>query len=267
MTKPGIFERFLFLALSCAAMFVAWKFFSEDTRERARLSMIVTPAETQEAVEKSASAISPEAGLLYFPGDIIPGWSKDDLKENFGKSVPHSDLKENFGKSVPHSEMRKRIFIDRGSAWLVKKTGVAKPLAQSIAKSAFELQHGQILLAMLTVESDARPDLKYGNNYGLCQVSDVHLEKKEMERVEKNGYKSLRECGVHRPRDLFDVKKNLCAADAVFGRIYKENGGDLKKALVKYNANPRHKHKYSREVERRYRELGYELDKTGIAMR
>ena len=139
--------------------------------------------------------------------------------------------------------------------WLVGKTGTKKDIAEKIVSATKKYDHGDILLALLTVESDARPNLKRANNYGLCQVSTVHFGASEQKRIRRLGFKTIKDCGVHSPNDLYDIGKNICAANAIFERILKEADGNYALALKKYNANPRHKHRYSRKVMRRYREI------------
>lgn len=139
--------------------------------------------------------------------------------------------------------------------WLVGKTGTKKDIAEKIVSATKKYDHGDLLLALLTVESDARPNLKRANNYGLCQVSTVHFGAEEQKRIRRLGYKTIKDCGVRSPDDLYDIGKNICAANAIFERILKEADGNYALALKKYNANPRHKHRYSRKVMRRYREI------------
>lgn len=139
--------------------------------------------------------------------------------------------------------------------WLVDKTGAKEEIAARIVRETRNYEHGDLLLAILSVESDARPNLKHGNNYGLCQVSTVHFGKEEQKRLRKLGHKTIRDCGVHSPADLYDIRKNICAANSIFERILKNADGDYAQALRNYNANPKHKYKYSRKVMRRYKEI------------
>lgn len=154
------------------------------------------------------------------------------------------------------------VIPEKAGEWLVRETGAKRELADKIAEKASGFKHGLALLAILEVESDARPALKYGNNYGLCQISTVHLDGKEQNRVKKLGYKSVGDCGVRSASDLFDIEKNLCSANAVFDRILNECGGNYKKAFKKYNANPRFREKYSVRVMQNYKKLS-DMVKTG----
>ena len=170
--------------------------------------------------------------------------------------VVYNDLKhEDKSKNKSDLNIKRTEEPGKRAKWLMKTTDINRKLADRIVKAANEYRHGDLLLAMLTIESDARPNLKYANNYGLCQVSTVHFDKEEQRRVKKMGFKSIADCGVHSASDLFDIRKNICAANAIFERILKESGGNYALALKKYNANPRQKERYSRRVMKRYQEL------------
>lgn len=139
--------------------------------------------------------------------------------------------------------------------WLMSVTDVSNKTAEKIVVTANKYEHGDLLLAMMTVESDARPNLKYANNYGLCQVSTVHFAKEEQDRVNKMGFSAIRDCGVYTVNDLYDINKNICSANAIFSRILKESNNNYRLALKRYNANPRLKEQYSRKVMNRYFDL------------
>lgn len=139
--------------------------------------------------------------------------------------------------------------------WLTEKYNTPHHIAEKIAHNAQKLRHGLLLVAVMTVESDVRPHLKYANNYGLCQVSDVHLQPHEQKRIQKSRWTSMRDCRVFSVKDLYDIEKNMCAANAIMERLYDMSNGDIKKTLLRYNANERLKYGYKRKVLQRYQDL------------
>lgn len=154
-----------------------------------------------------------------------------------------------------NSNFTKEDFVKGATKWILSNTNADADTARRIAAQAWTKKHGMLLLAMAMVESEFRPHLKHANNYGLCQVSTVHLAGEEQRRVKKMGYKNMRDCGVSSASDLFDINRNLCAADAIFDRVFVEANRNPRNALVKYNANPRLKYKYSAKVWRKYKDL------------
>jgi hypothetical protein len=114
--------------------------------------------------------------------------------------------------------------------------------------------HGEILMAMAIVESDLNAKDKTANNYGLLQLSDVHLNKSEIARLERNSElqrQSLKTvCDIGAVSDLYDVDKNLCGAAYLLSYYYRMQG-DIVKAIELYNASP-HKDRYARKVVNTY---------------
>lgn len=200
-----------------------------------------------------AFTVIPEAKIRMFPASFRDNRSKrpESAENDAAGKAPGKTA----GSYIRHQDLPKDAFLEGVTAWLRKNTSADEKTAKTIAREAWRRKNGLLLVAMASVESDARPGLKHANNYGLCQVSTVHLDPSEMARVEKIGHRSLRNCGVSSRHDLFDVGRNLCAADAIFERILSEAGGDAKTALVNYNANPRHKYRYRTKVWKRYKDL------------
>lgn len=156
---------------------------------------------------------------------------------------------------VFHPNIEQSDIEKKASKWLVKRLRIEEDLAKEIAFHAMELEHGLALLAILCQESSGDPLAKLGNNYGLCQISTIHLDPREIKRLKNTPFESIDVCGIEKPADLYDIGKNMCAANIVFNRIYTENNNNFKKALINYNANDRHKYVYSNKVSNYYASL------------
>jgi hypothetical protein len=92
------------------------------------------------------------------------------------------------------------------------------------------------------------------------QVSEVHLQKNEIQRLDRHPvYKPVTVCGVSSVRDLYDIPKNICAADIILSRLQEECDGDLWRAVSRYNASKNRK-EYVEKVRIQYKTL---LDLTG----
>lgn len=210
-------------------------------------------------IETGFNYTEPELRVVEKSKYLLENVREKDMKQPVLSSLQKRNKplvkKENLSFDKPIGKINASLFQRAGSEWLVQNTRMNEREADNVARLASRYAHGPLLLAMLSVESDGRASLKYGNNYGLCQVSTVHLAKDEAARVKKLGHTSVRDCGANSPRDLFDPAVNLCAANAVFDRIYQESGRDCHRALVNYNANPRHKYAYAGKVMRKYNEI------------
>ena len=184
--------------------------------------------------------------------DYQPAGSPTKLDQPFleldkGDSPPQQ---EELLKDLSKSELRINV-----ENWLIKRYKVDRVVAEAISAEAEDLEHGMMLVAILSVESKGDPKAKLANNYGLCQISDVHFEPEEMKRIRQSNYPSLEDCGIENTKDLFDIAKNMCAANAVFDRLYRTSKGSARTALINYNANDRLKYDYQRKVLSNYRSL------------
>lgn len=265
MGRAAMWRGIAFLAIATTAFAVCWNLFaireeglvlSEVIMPEERIAYVVDftalPVAAGEKATEEVRDKTPDAPAVIvrrqrdFPSPVMmPEWEQETLRKKMGYTV--SGLVD------------KHRFVKEGAKWLSESTGASGNLTRKIAESAWETRHAPLLLAMISVESDARPKLRHANNYGLCQVSTVHLARDEVRRAEKSGEGSVRRCGVSRAHDLFDIDKNLCAADLIFHRAYEKENGDARRALSRYNGNKRHKDSYSRKVWKRYRDFARKI--------
>jgi hypothetical protein len=107
----------------------------------------------------------------------------------------------------------------------------------------------------MMVESEAKANTRTADNHGLMQVSEVHLQKNEIKRLDRHPvFKPVTVCGVSSVRDLYDIPKNICAADIILSRFQEECDGDLWRAVSRYNASKNRK-EYVEKVRGQYKIL------------
>jgi hypothetical protein len=104
---------------------------------------------------------------------------------------------------------------------LSKRWNVRQPLAYELARRAAGSEHGLMVLSIMAVESDFRPDLIHGGNqYGLGQIHAVHLGRQEIKSARLAGRPTLPDaCGIKSLSDLLDVENNFCATETIFGNL------------------------------------------------
>lgn len=108
--------------------------------------------------------------------------------------------------------------------------------------------YGDLVMAIMFVESAFQPNSKTANNYGLMQIADVHF--KEYARARPY----ITQCGVRTKKDLFDPHKNVCVGMSFFYELLEEHNMNRKKALMEYNASYRKK-AFAAQVDRAYKEI------------
>lgn len=108
--------------------------------------------------------------------------------------------------------------------------------------------YGDLVMAIMFVESAFQPNNKTANNYGLMQIADVHF--KEYARARPY----ITQCGVRTKKDLFDPHKNVCVGMSFFYELLEEHNMNRKKALMEYNASYRKK-AFAAQVDRAYKEI------------
>jgi hypothetical protein len=136
------------------------------------------------------------------------------------------------------------------------KTGYASQNeAQQIVQCVRSSRYSVLLLAIMMVESEAKADTRTADNHGLMQVSEVHLQKNEIKRLDRHPvYKPVSVCGVTKVQDLYDIPKNICAADIILSRLQEECDGDIWRAVTRYNASKNRK-SYIKKVKEQYETL------------
>lgn len=180
------------------------------------------------------------------PG-IRPGW-KDAGSDNSWSYFDRKEKLQARAHTIKPPKPRGYRSLQAWQQFAVSKgvslEGIPEELLLELAKDP----NGDLLVAIMFVESAFKPGTKTANNYGLMQIADVHFR----EYAKAKPY--IDACGVKRKKDLFDPNKNVCVGVSFFYELLQEHSMNKRKALMAYNSSYR-KQAYAAKVDRTYREI------------
>lgn len=173
---------------------------------------------------------------------IRPGWINADPHQSWSElKIPEQPRSH---KPSRQPKTKVQAYFKFAAAKGVKLDAIPEELLLSIAEDPL----GDMVMAIMYVESAFQPNNKTANNYGLMQIADVHF--KEYARARPY----ITQCGVRTKKDLFDPQKNVCVGMSYFTELLEEHSMNRRKALMAYNASYR-KQAYAVKVDKAYREI------------
>ena len=141
-------------------------------------------------------------------------------------------------------------------AHLTERYSVDLSLAEMLAAWADEHEHGNMILAIMAVESTFRPETVGPGGRGLGQINPVHLEQDEIRDARRAGRPTLLDtCGIETEQDLYRPERNFCATGALYSSFLKRRG-TVERALFDYvGSRGRAGEVYARKVMRAHAEI------------
>lgn len=201
------------------------------------------PADTSESNKLALQEAAKPAAVPEHSDDLQSGWISPDPAQDWSSldeastplllSQPEVSGKRSLQAYFKFAES-KGVTLDR----------VPEDLLLYISEDPY----GDLVMAIMFVESAFQPNNKTANNYGLMQIADVHF--KEYARARPY----LTQCGVRTKKDLLDPHKNVCVGMSFFYELLEEHNMNRKKALMEYNASYRKK-AFAAQVDRAYKEI------------
>ncbi len=188
--------------------------------------------------EISKHAASPE----HLEG-LQPGWlSADTVQEWSGLDVTSTT------RLLSQPEVSGKHSLQAYFKFAESKGVTLDSVPEDLLLYISEDPYGDLVMAIMFVESAFQPNNKTANNYGLMQIADVHFN----EYARARPY--ITQCGVRSKKDLFDPHKNVCVGMSFFYELLEEHNMNRKKALMEYNASYRKK-AFAAQVDRAYKEI------------
>ena len=141
-------------------------------------------------------------------------------------------------------------------AHLTERYRVDLSLAENLAAWAVDHEHGNMILAIMSVESTFRPATVGPGGRGLGQINPIHLEQGEIRDARRSGRPTLVDtCGIEHEKHLYEPGMNFCATGTLFGSFL-ERRGSVEKALYDYvGSRGRAGEVYARKVLRAHAEI------------
>jgi hypothetical protein len=141
-------------------------------------------------------------------------------------------------------------------AHLTERYRVELSLAENLAAWATDHEHGNMILAIMSVESTFRPETVGPGGRGLGQINPIHLEQGEIRDARRAGRPTLVDsCGIEDEKHLYEPGMNFCATGTLFGSLL-ERRGSVEKALYDYvGSRGRAGEVYARKVLRAHAEM------------
>jgi hypothetical protein len=141
-------------------------------------------------------------------------------------------------------------------AHLTERYSVDLSLAEMLASWADDHEHGNMILAIMAVESTFRPATVGPGGRGLGQINPLHLAQDEIRDARRAGRPTLLDtCGIETEKDLYCPERNFCATGTLYSSFLKRRG-TVEKALFDYVGNRgRAGEVYARKVMRAHAEI------------
>ena len=174
---------------------------------------------------------------------LKPNW-KDAGPDSSWSFFDRKKAEPKVAKSKPRSYVSLHAWQQFAASKGVSLEGIPEELLLELAKDPY----GDLVVAIMFVESAFQPKNKTANNYGLMQIADVHF------RDYAKAQPYIHACGVKKKKDLFDPHKNVCVGMSFFYELLQENSMNRHKALMAYNSSHRKK-AYAAKVDRTYKEI------------
>jgi hypothetical protein len=119
-------------------------------------------------------------------------------------------------------------------AHLTERYRVEPFFAEQLAAWADEHQHGNMILAIMAVESTFRPEVVGPGGRGLGQINPIHLREDVIKWARIAGRPTLVDkCGIENEQHLYEPEMNFCATGTLYGDLL-ERRGSVEKALHDY---------------------------------
>ena len=176
-------------------------------------------------------------------GNIVPypGAEPDAWGVKFYPAVAREAGRDNAPRLVAH---------------LTERYSVELSLAEKLAAWAADHEHGNMILAIMSVESTFRPGTIGPGGLGLGQINPIHLAQEEIRDARRAGRPTLVDtCGIENEKHLYEPGMNFCATGTLFGNFL-ERRGSVEKALYDYvGSRGRAGAVYARKVLRAHAEI------------
>ena len=141
-------------------------------------------------------------------------------------------------------------------AHLTERYKVEPSLAEKLAAWADDHEHGNMILAIMAVESTFRPEVIGPGGRGLGQINPIHLREDVIKWARIAGRPTLVDaCDIQREEHLYEPERNFCATGTLYVSFLQRRGS-VEKALYDYVGNRgRAGEIYARKVLRAYAEI------------
>ena len=201
------------------------------------------PADTSEPNKIAVQETSKPVAVPEHSEGLHPGWLSADPAQEWS-SLDVTSTSRLLSQPEVSGKHSLQAYFKFAEARGVSLDNIPEDLLLYISEDPY----GDLVMAIMFVESAFQPNNKTANNYGLMQIADVHF--KEYARARPY----ITQCGVRTKKDLFDPHKNVCVGMSFFYELLEEHNMNRKKALMEYNASYRKK-AFAAQVDRAYKEI------------
>lgn len=129
--------------------------------------------------------------------------------------------------------------------WINSQTGGKYALSEEIARLVYKYcRFPEMTLAIFGKESQFNPRARSGA--GAHGLGQIHF---------RSWRRQLRQFGIYKASDLYNIEKNILATNYVLNILYYENGGNWDRILAKYLGT--RSRKYNNSVYKNLRQIKY----------